>query len=117
MQLCDVSYEAHGGGATIYVTGLLGDVAALQLEEVVRGLPASARTVRVDLRAVEFIDPSSFVGVARALRRWADSGRGRVSIAFPARSAPARRRRLQLVDHRSFVNTTVSNATSVMLEA
>ena len=86
MEFCQVLLEAHRHSATIYVMGLLTDPAARRTEALVGLLPVTTRTVRLDLRAVEFIDPSAFVGVARALNRWRDEHRGRVTIEFPARS-------------------------------
>jgi hypothetical protein len=86
MEFCHVLLEAHRHSATIYVMGLLADPAALRTETLIDLLPMTTRTVRVDLRAVEFIDPHAFVSVARALNRWRDDHRGRVTIEFPARS-------------------------------
>jgi hypothetical protein len=97
MQVSQISFEAHPHGATIYVTGLLGEHAALRTEEVVRALTDDVRCLRVDLRAVDLIDPNSFVIVARMLGRWRDARRGRVSIEFPARSRQRQRPHLQLV--------------------
>lgn len=98
MQVCRVSFEAHPSGATIYVTGLLGEHAALRTEELVRALTEEVTSLRVDLRAVDLIDPESFVLVARTLGRWRDARRGRVALEFPARSRDRRRSHLRLVD-------------------
>jgi hypothetical protein len=107
MQLCRVSFEAHQSGATIYVTGLLGDDAALRTEELVRALTTEIQSLRVDLRAVDLIDPESFVRVARALGRWRDARRGRVSLEFPARSRDRNRSHLRLVDEGSRTRSPV----------
>jgi pimeloyl-ACP methyl ester carboxylesterase len=89
MELYQVSLEAHRYGATIYVMGLLADPAALRTGTLIDSVPSTTRTVRLDLRGVELIDPSAFVSVARALNRWRDAVRGRVTIEFPARSRRA----------------------------
>lgn len=109
MEFCQVLLEAHRHSATIYVMGLLTDPAARRTEALVGLLPVTTRTVRLDLRAVEFIDPSAFVGVARALNRWRDEHRGRVTIEFPARSrrrAPS----FHLVRQRSSTGIAVNTA-------
>jgi len=98
MEFYEVAFEAHSHGATIYMMGLLYDPAALRTGAMIDLLPLTTRTVRLDLRGVEIIDPTAFVSVARALNRWRDKYRGRVTIEFPARS---RRRTpsLHLVRH------------------
>ena len=111
MQLCRVCFEAHRSGATIYVTGLLGDLAAARVEEIVRALSMDIRALRVDLRAVDLIDPAAFVIIARLLGRWRDAHRGRVTLEFPARSRP-RREHLRLVDQPNKIGTPVSTAMS-----
>jgi hypothetical protein len=88
MQTHHVSFESHQSGATIYVAGMLGDLAAIQTEEMVRTLSWNVFAVRLDLRAVVYIDPNSFVRVARAMRRWRDARSGRVTLEFPERSQP-----------------------------
>jgi hypothetical protein len=110
MQICRVSFEAHHCGATIYITGLLGDHAALRTEELVRALTTEIRSLRVDLRAVDLIDPDSFVLIARTLGRWRDARRGRVSLEFPARSRDRQRAHLRLVDQRRRMGIPVSSA-------
>ena len=96
MDFCEVSLEAHRHCATIYVMGLLADPAALRTNTLIGLLLPTISTIRVDLRAVELIDPRSFVSVARALNRWRDMRRGSVTIEFPARSRP-RSNHLRLV--------------------
>jgi hypothetical protein len=86
MEFCTVSFEAHSHSATIYVMGLLSDPAAVQTGTLIDLLPSTTRSVRLDLRGVEFIHPTAFVSIARALNRWRDQFRGRVTIEFPARS-------------------------------
>lgn len=86
MEFCKVWFEAHTHSATIYVMGFLADPAAAQTGAVIELLPLTTRTVRMDLRAVDLIDPAAFVSLARALNRWRDQYRGRVTIEFPARS-------------------------------
>jgi hypothetical protein len=87
MDFCRVSVEAHKFGGTIYIAGFLAELAASRAEELIHGLSHETRVLRVDLRAVELIDPDSFVRVARVLNRWRDVRRGRVTIEFPHRSS------------------------------
>ena len=112
MKFCEVSFESHRHGATIYVCGLLSDFAALRAEELVRALTRDIFTLRVDLRGVDLIDPKSFVRVARSLNRWRDAGGGRVMIEFPARSKRSRPQHLRLVDQRSTTGMAMSTAIS-----
>src|SRR5262245_56731813 len=88
MQTYHVCLESHQSGATIYVAGILSDHAAIETEEIIRALSWSILAIRVDLRAVVFIEPNSFVRVARAVRRWRDARSGRVNLEFPERSQP-----------------------------
>jgi hypothetical protein len=88
MQTHHVSLESHATGATIYIAGLLGETAAVEAEEIVRALAWTVLVVRIDLRAVVYIDPDSFVRVARSIRRWSDARSGRVMLQFPERSQP-----------------------------
>ena len=97
MQLWNVSYEAHRYGATLYIAGLLTGAAATDADETLTAMPDWIRFVRVDMRAVELLDPTAFVELARALNRWRDTRRGRVSLEFPARSGQRRRTGLRLV--------------------
>jgi hypothetical protein len=87
MDFCRVSVEAHRFGGTIYIAGLLADLAATRAEELMQGLSHETRVLRVDLRAVDLIDPDAFVRVARSLNRWRDVRGGRVTIEFPHRSS------------------------------
>ena len=112
MQFCEVSFESHRHGATIYVCGLLGDLAALRAEELVRALPKDIFALRVDLRGVDLIDPDAFVRVARSLSRWRDAHGGRVLIEFPARSRRSRAQHLRLVDQPITTGMAVSTAMS-----
>ena len=93
MDFCRVSVEAHQFGGTIYIAGFLADLAASRAEELIHGLSHETRVLRVDLRAVDLIDPDSFVRVARVLNRWRDLRRGRVTIEFPQRSLRRARER------------------------
>jgi len=93
MDFCRVSVEAHRFGGTIYIAGFLAELAATRAEELIQGLSHETRVLRVDLRAVDLIDPDSFVRVAKVLNRWRDMRRGRVTIEFPQRSARRSRER------------------------
>jgi hypothetical protein len=94
MQTYHVCLESHQSGATVYLAGLLSDAAAIQTEEIIRALSWKIFTVRLDMRAVVYIEPDSFVRVARALRRWRDARSGRVALEFPERSQPRQVARL-----------------------
>ena len=88
MQTHHVSLESHQSGATIYVAGMLGELAAIEAEEILRALSWNVRAVRLDLRAVVYMDPNAFVRIASAVRRWRDARAGRVMLEFPERSQP-----------------------------
>lgn len=83
----EISCEAHTNGATIYVVGLFGEIVGSRIERWVASLPDQIVNVRLDLRGVSYIDPASFVRVARALTNWRDargsSARRRVNMEFP----------------------------------
>ena len=96
MTFFEIACEANHCGATIYVVGLFGDIVASRIERWVASLPDAIVNVRLDLRGVSYIDPASFVRVARTLTGWRDlhgipAGR-RVNMEFPERS----RSRLQM---------------------
>jgi hypothetical protein len=112
MDFCRVSVEGHRFGGTIYIAGFLADLAASRTEELIHGLSSETRVLRVDLRAVELIDPDAFVRVARTLNRWRDVRAGRVTIEFPDRSRRRRAavRRLTLVDQPTTNGMAVSTA-------
>ena len=88
MQTHHLSYESHLTGATIYVAGILGELAAIEAEKIVSALAENVFAVRVDLRAVVYIEPNAFVRLARAMRHWREARRGRVMLEFPERSQP-----------------------------
>ncbi len=89
MEFCQVKLEGHAHSMTIYISGFLAELAATRTEVMVDGLREGTRVVRVDLRGVQIIDPTSFVRVARSLSRWRDDKRGSVLIQFPERSTRA----------------------------
>jgi len=83
----EITREAHSHCTTIYVAGVFGEVVAARAEQWIGSLPATISTVRVDLRGVSYIDPGSFVRVARLLARWRERSAGRrVRLEFPERS-------------------------------
>lgn len=90
MTFFEISCEAHTNGATIYVVGLFGEIVSSRIERWVASLPDEIVNVRLDLRGVSFIDPASFVRVARALTGWRDAHgtptSRRVNMEFPERS-------------------------------
>ncbi|HEX4684209.1 MAG TPA: hypothetical protein VH277_15940 [Gemmatimonadaceae bacterium] len=87
MKCARVLLEAHGTGTMIYVAGYLCADAASRVEEIVATLPRETRVIRLDIRAVDLIDPTAFVRVASALNRWRGAVRGgRITMEFPLRS-------------------------------
>ncbi len=112
MQTHHVSFESHSSSATIYVAGILGDPAALETEELIRALGSAVSVVRLDLRAIVYIDPDAFVRVARAIRRWREARSGRVMLEFPERSQPRSAVRYVPLDHRHVMGAAVSVAMS-----
>ena len=112
MELFHTALEAHSLGATIYITGFLTDAAAARTAELMVGLPKDTCVVRLDLRAVQFIDPLAFVTVARTLSRWRDVRRGRVTIEFPQRARRKKEERLLLFDQPITRGIAVSTAMS-----
>ena len=103
MEFCQVRLEAHQHGATLYVVGLLADLAASRAEAMISHVPVGTAVIRVDLRGVFLIDPRAFVRFARSLNQWRDLRRGRVTIEFPERSAPQTPARPQLIVPHTFV--------------
>jgi hypothetical protein len=100
MEFSRVSLEGHHSCATLYVAGLLAELAACRVAELVGGLAEGIMVVRLDLRSVALIDPSSFVRIARELNDWRDRRRGRrLTIEFPERS------RRPYMPHLSLVGT------------
>jgi len=91
MEFCQVKLEGHTHSSTIYISGLLADLAATRAEAMVGTLREGISIVRVDLRGVELVDPTAFVRLARSLSRWRDLKGGRVMIQFPERSSRATR--------------------------
>src|SRR5262245_30219377 len=87
---CRVSFESHPRAAMIYVAGILGDVAAGRIEELIHTLPTGMGALRVDLRAVDLIDPTAFARLARVLRRWREARLANVALQFPIRSSCGR---------------------------
>jgi len=86
MEFCHVRLEANQRAATIYVVGMLTELAATRTENVITSLSEATAVIRMDLRGVQLIDPSAFVRVARSLRRWRDLRCGCVTIEVPERS-------------------------------
>jgi hypothetical protein len=97
VEFCQVRLEAHKHAATIYVVGLLADLAASRAETLIGHVPIGTSVIRMDLRGVHLIDPRAFVRIARSLDHWRDLRRGRVSIEFPERCAPRTPARPQLL--------------------
>ncbi len=86
VEFCHVRLEANQWAATIYVVGLLADLAATRTEIVITSLSEATSVIRMDLRGVQLIDPSAFIRVARSLKHWRDLRCGRVTIEVPERS-------------------------------
>ena len=107
MEFCQVRLEAHQHGATLYVVGLLADLAASRAEALIAHVPIGTAVIRVDLRGVFLIDPRAFVRVARALNHWRDFRHGRVTIEFPERSAARTPVRPQLIAPHPFGSSRI----------
>ena len=93
MQIFAASFESHGHGGTLYLTGMLTELAATRAGELIAGTHPRTSVIRVDMRGIHMIDPVAFTAVARALNRWRDRAGGRVYIQFPEgsfRKRPAR---------------------------
>lgn len=86
MSYSQVRYEGHAHSATIYVTGMLGPLAAARAEHAIAVIQRTVRTIRVDLRGVSSVEPDSFIRLARALSAWHDRTGGQITIAFPSQS-------------------------------
>lgn len=90
MSFFEIACEAHNCGATIYVVGMFGEIVASRIERWVASLPDHIVNIRLDLLGVSYIDPVSFVRVARTLTRWRDvrgaASSRRVNMEFPERS-------------------------------
>ena len=110
MEYYRVTLEAHRNAATIYIAGLLTCLAATSTEGFIAGLTRDARVIRLDLRAVDIIDPHAFVAVARALNRWREATGGHLTIQFPERSERARTSHLRLHDQPKTIDMAVSAA-------
>ena len=93
MSYSQVRYEAHAHAAIIYVTGMLEPVAAARAVLAIGAVHEDVRTIRIDLRAVSYIEPDCFVRVARALSTWHNGTRGQITIAFPSQSQVSVERR------------------------
>ena len=87
MDLFTVALESHAYGGTLYLCGLLHEAAASRAHQLVYLTHPATRVIRVDMRGVDFIDPTAFVTLARTLNRWRERTGGDVRIEFPRRSA------------------------------
>jgi len=105
-----ISFEGHLHAATIYATGWLTRVAAARIEAAVNETSPTTRVLRLDLRAVDYIDPTAFVRVVRTLNRWRGAFGRRVMVQFPERSERPRHPHLHLVDQKNVMPMTVSAA-------
>jgi hypothetical protein len=101
VEFCQVRLEAHEHSATIYVVGLLADLAASRGEKLIATVPVGTSVIRMDMRGVHLIDPRAFVRIARSLNDWRELRQGRVNIEFPERSS-RRTARPQIVGPRDF---------------
>jgi len=82
-----IRVEAHRTSSTIYISGVLTRAAAMEAADAVDFTVESTQVVRVDLRAVRFMDPDAFAVLASALRRWRERRGRRVVLNFPLRDA------------------------------
>lgn len=78
-----LSIEAHGNGATAYVSGPLNASVAARTILACRSLPPDVRSVRADLRGVTVCDVDALVMLEVLLLDWSTERRGVARIAYP----------------------------------
>ena len=81
--------EAHHDAATLYVTGTLSVTGVVAAMHACDELPARVRTLRVDLRRIEGVEPSAYDALAFGTRRWRDVRAGVTRIELPRPEAPS----------------------------
>ena len=93
MSYSQVQTEGHAHAVTIYVIGMLESLTAARAVSAIGSMHRGARTIRIDLRGVWYIDPNCFVRLARALSTWHNRTGGQITIVFPSHSeiSPERR--------------------------
>jgi hypothetical protein len=77
--------EAHGGAATLYMSGAPSVADALRALRLCLQLPLGVRALRVDVRGVEFPNHDVLVALTIALYRWSLSRGGSIRMALPTR--------------------------------
>ena len=82
-----IRVEAHRTSSTIYISGVLSVSIAEEAAAAVARSAESIQVLRIDLRAIRFMDPDAFALLATALRRWRERRGHRVILNFPQRAA------------------------------
>ena len=80
--------EAHHDAATLYVTGSLSIAGVIAAMHRCDELPPRVRALRVDLRAIQGVEPGALDAVAFTTRRWRDLREGSTRIDPPREHAP-----------------------------
>jgi len=76
--------ELTGETATLYLSGALGPADVERLCEECASLPASIRTLRIDLNALDRVGADSMDATRSLLRHWRASRRGQFRLSFSA---------------------------------
>ena len=78
-----LSVEAHAFAATAYIKGPLTASLAARAIMVCRGLPASIRGMRVDLRGMTMWDATALVMLESHIIEWSEERRGVSRVLYP----------------------------------
>ena len=81
-----IRVESHRTSRTIYLSGALTETSATAAADIIHTAPDSTNVLRVDMRAVRFMDPDAFALLAQALRQWRERAGRSVTLQFPYRA-------------------------------
>lgn len=76
--------ELTGDTATLYLSGALGTADVARLCHECASLPASIRTLRIDLNAISRVGADTMDATRSLLRHWRASRRGQFRLSFSA---------------------------------
>lgn len=76
--------ELTGDTATLYLSGALGTADVARLCHECASLPASIRTLRIDLNALNCVEADTMDATRSLLRNWRASRRGNFRLSFSA---------------------------------
>ena len=76
--------ELSGETATLYLSGALGPSDVARLCQECASLPASIRTLRIDLNALSRLGADTMDATRSLLRHWRASRRGQFRLSFSA---------------------------------